>query len=232
MSALDYKIQVSPRARHVRLKVTPADGLCVVIPRGFDPNEVPELVREKRAWVERALRRCGGPPPVPDQACLPEVIDLPGVCELWRVTYQPGALRHSLREDAAQACLTIITDRPEQARVFAHLRRWLAGRAAAVLEPEVRRLADIHGFEVGRISVRNQKSRWGSCSSRKNLSLNLKLLFLAPEQLHYVLIHELCHTRVMNHSLNFWEHVAEIEPHYRVINRSMRSAWRLVPAWV
>lgn len=79
-------------------------------------------------------------------------------------------------------------------------------RAAAVILPaRLRELALRHGFVYQRVTIRNQKSRWGSCSANNNISLNMKLVLLPPELMEYVLLHELLHTRIKNHGPAFWD---------------------------
>ncbi|MCH8302959.1 MAG: M48 family metallopeptidase, partial [Proteobacteria bacterium] len=79
---------------------------------------------------------------------------------------------------------------------------------------------------------RAQRRCWGSRSCSGTISLNLCLLFLAPELLRYLLIHELCHGRHMNHSKRFWKRVACFEPEYRSRDRALTESWRQVPGWL
>lgn len=93
--------------------------------------------------------------------------------------------------------------------------RSLAEEAMKDIPERVRRFAPIVGVSYGRITIRNQKSRWGSCSSKGNLNFNC-LLMLAPEkERDYVVVHELCHRKEMNHSKRFWEEVAKVLPDYK-----------------
>jgi len=82
------------------------------------------------------------------------------------------------------------------------------------------------------VSIRGQKTRWGSCSSDQSISLNCKLLFLPSPVVRYVLIHELCHTVHMNHSAAFWALVGCFEPNYRQLDRNLRDARCDVPLWM
>jgi predicted metal-dependent hydrolase len=77
-------------------------------------------------------------------------------------------------------------------------------KAKKKLINRLRHLANKHGFSFNRVAIRNQKTRWGSCSRNNNISLNMKLVRLPEELMDYVILHELVHTRIKNHSINFW----------------------------
>ena len=83
-------------------------------------------------------------------------------------------------------------------------------------------LAEEHGFHYNGLSIRAQKTRWGSCSSKKNINLNCKLLFMPVEVVNCVMIHELCHTIEMNHSSRFWDLVADCDPNYKENRKSLK----------
>jgi hypothetical protein len=80
--------------------------------------------------------------------------------------------------------------------------------------------------------IRGQRTRWGSCSGRGTISLNWHLLFLTPEQVRYVLLHELCHTVELNHSPRFWRLLQQHQPDSEVLRQVMRRAWQDLPAWL
>ncbi|PID51961.1 MAG: hypothetical protein CR972_04600 [Candidatus Moraniibacteriota bacterium] len=80
-----------------------------------------------------------------------------------------------------------------------------------------------YNFSYNRVSIRHQKSRWGSCSSDGNLNFNCKLLCVRDELINYVVVHELCHLKEMNHSKKFWALVAETIPHYKELRRELKN---------
>lgn len=91
----------------------------------------------------------------------------------------------------------------------------LADKALDVIPKRVEHFAKIVGVTYGRITIRNQKTRWGSCSSKGNLNFNCLLMLAPPEILDYVVIHELCHRKQMNHSKAFWAEVEKVMPEYK-----------------
>ena len=84
-------------------------------------------------------------------------------------------------------------------------------------------LAQEHNFQYNRVSIRNQRTRWGSCSSKDNISLNMKLLHLPNYLIDYILLHELVHTRVKNHSKDFWNELETVVPNARTIDKQLRD---------
>ena len=111
----------------------------------------------------------------------------------------------SRREEAAR----------QASRITPEEMRQLGNEALAWFPPRVRFFAERLGIRYGRITIRNQKTRWGSCSSAGNLNFNC-LLMLCPEEVRdYVIVHELCHRKEMNHSPRFWAEVEKVLPEYR-----------------
>ncbi len=96
-------------------------------------------------------------------------------------------------------------------------------RAKILLKDKIDYWNKFYGFDFNKVSVRNQKTRWGSCSSKKNLSFNYRIIFLTKELQDYLVVHELCHLKYMNHSKDFWSLVAETVPDYKECTKKLRK---------
>ena len=116
-----------------------------------------------------------------------------------------------------------------QRAVLAHVRfsaddrRQLRARAAMELPARLRELADLHGLAVTRVTIRNQRTRWGSCGRDGHVCLNWRLVAMPDRVRDYVMIHELMHLRRLDHSPAFWRLVAAACPHYREARQWLRA---------
>ena len=99
----------------------------------------------------------------------------------------------------------------------------LADKALAYIPERVAHFAEKMGITYGRITIRNQKTRWGSCSSKGNLNFNCLLMLTPPEVIDYVVVHELCHRKEMNHSKAFWDEVSHVMPDYEKARAWLKS---------
>lgn len=95
--------------------------------------------------------------------------------------------------------------------------------AKAFVEKRLPELNMYYGHEYQRVTIKNQKTRWGSCSQKKNINIHYRVVHLRPDLADYVLTHELCHLKEMNHSRAFWNLVAETIPHYRVLRAELQN---------
>lgn len=235
MSATGYSIQESLRAKCVRVKVSLYDGrVVVVVPRGFDRNQIPEIVREKQSWIERAQRQ------VNEQRELagtngsshrPEQVHLRALGEEWNVSYDPSPLSGVALYKRGEGKLLLRGAIESQALCHLALQRWLKRKAHAELIPWLKTMSRHHELPMTRAVVRAQRSRWGSCSRHQTISINQKLLFLPPPLVRYVFLHELCHSVHFNHSPAFWEFLEQREPQCRELDAELDTAWRYVPLW-
>jgi predicted metal-dependent hydrolase len=236
MYPAEYTIKESQRAKHVRLKISLYDGsLTVVVPRGFDHRQIPQIVHEKQGWIERARQRVAcqreqvGCEP---SGGLPDQVRLRAIGEDWRLDYMPGAEGSVRAAEGAEGVLVLGGEVEWVDGCHAVLRSWVRNKARAHLVPWVQALSAEHDLPIARTIVRGQRTRWASFSHKGTVSLNRKLLFIPAPLVEYVLIHELCHTVHFNHSPRFWEMVGERVPEYESLDAELRDAWRYVPTWM
>jgi predicted metal-dependent hydrolase len=219
-----------PRARRIKLRVRPDASIEVMAPPGVGRARILSLLDEHRPWIERArawtlaVRR---PPaergPFPTRLVLAaEALELPVV---WLPANQD-------RWDWTSQRLEVGLCQRHPTRARSVLIDALKSRARERLEPRLESLAARHALRYRRVGWRNQKTRWGSCSTRRSISLNVRLLFLAPALVDYVMAHELAHLVHPNHSPAFWDAVERLFPDYRNARRALRQASGRVPEWL
>jgi predicted metal-dependent hydrolase len=230
-----YILRISERAKHVRFQVSIEKGLEVVVPKRLSPSEVPLLVEKNSQWIERAFQRAKafqgliGPEPVWQ---MPEEIRLLALDLTWRVLTRRGDMNWvAMRETSAKTLLVQGATDDAFACQMA-LKRWLTRKAEEHLLDWLKRVSDKTGLSYAGASIRQQQTRWGSCSSRRLISLNARLLFLPPNLVIYVLVHELCHTKHLNHSDRFWRLVEFYLPDHQKFDRQLRDGGRYIPGWL
>jgi len=207
----------TPRARRYILRVKPDGTLRVTIPRRGSRGEAIRFVGRHVAWIakERArVRRDQAPVRWTDGS----TILFEGEPALITVR-EVGA-----KLIASYADRTVVVKDPADVR--GAIERDLRGLASETLVPRLRELAARLGLTVKRVSIRNQRSRWGSCSRAGAIALNFRLLQMPREVADYVLIHELMHLKQQNHGARFWSLVEGACPSFRESERWLRTRGR------
>jgi len=223
-------VRESARAKRLSIKVYPRGRVEVVVPRRTRPADVAAFVAENQQWIRKA-RNSFAASHAPEAFALPQVIELAALGRSIAVRYQPQGGR-TVRYRFSANCLTLSGKIGDEKACIGAIRRWLAGLAKVEFAPRLQALSDLTGIDYRRMQVRAQRTCWGSRSSSGTLSLNLCLMFLRPELMRYLMIHELCHGRHMNHSKRFWRLVGRYEPAYQTLDAELTECWRSVPSWL
>jgi len=147
-------------------------------------------------------------------------LSLPAINETWTVTYKTSFRRKATVKILEQNEI-MITSRIRDRKYVLH--KWLQLKGRKHLIPWLDSLSAKTALPYNKISIRGQRTRWGSCSEHNNINLNYKLLFLEPELVDYIIIHELCHTKHLNHSQEFWQLVAKFHPNHRDLRKQLRK---------
>jgi len=220
-----FAVRVSPRARRLTARVHVGGRVEIVVPVGVSARTVRDFVQRFTPWIDRkvAAMQCFAAPADP----VPALIEFPLTGETFAVHWSCGPKRH-----LEQTVDSIHVQAADERGARALLRGWLKRAAYDRLAPRLLQLADELKLPVARVSIRCQRTRWGSCSTRGTVSLNCSLLFLKWEIVRYLFVHELAHIKHMNHSTSFWRLVERIEPNYRCLDRDLLAGWRTVPGWV
>ena len=187
------------------------------MPRGGSRREAEAFVAENQTWIERERQRVGLEH-APARWHAGSEIFLRGMAVPLELAQSADGVvisygdRRIVTKDAADVRAAVEADLRQAARVE--------------LIPRLHELASQHGLNAGAVTIRNQRSRWGSCARNGNIALNFRLVQMPPEIRDYVLIHELMHLRQQNHSRRFWRLVAAACPAFRDAERWLRTSGR------
>jgi hypothetical protein len=204
-----YTVRRSPRAKRTRVTVHPDRTVEVVLPRRASEREAARAVEELRPWIERRLRAL-------DRAAA-EVRGpagtVPYLGETLTLVPQAGRTRVHRRGDLL---LVPATGTGEA------LERWYRTQARKEIAPRLDAAVARAGTRYSGLTIRSQRTRWASCSSKGGMSFNWRLLLAPPEILDYVVEHEVCHLEVMDHSPRFWALLESRVPDWRTASRWLK----------
>ncbi|MFO1513524.1 MAG: SprT family zinc-dependent metalloprotease [Verrucomicrobiota bacterium] len=211
--AVPLTIVHHPRARRYLLRLRPDGTVRVTIPRRGSMAAALDFAERNVGWLAQQFQLLAARPRT-------------SLC--WNLGTEIHF--HGERvciEAVGEGTIRFGTERLNVSPAIADLRPAIEGHlhclAAQELPLRVRELADLHGVSVSRVSVRNQKSRWGSCSRRGSISLNWRLLQTPGFVRDYIILHELAHRRHMNHSARFWQEVGRLCPDYQTAERWLKQ---------
>jgi predicted metal-dependent hydrolase len=220
MTTIPYRIRRSERARRARILVD-GDGVEVVVPRRFPLREVEPFVEEKRAWIERTLKRLRETVAELPAARVEDGGLVPYLGENLRlaVRVEPGRRREHVarRGDVLRVALPADAERllPADGALRKALEHWYRKRARAEVAPRLDAACARAGSSYTRLQIRGQRTRWASCSSSGAMSFNWRLLLAPAEILDYVVEHEVAHLELLDHSPRFWRLLASRSPDWR-----------------
>lgn len=203
------------------MQVSAQGEVEVVAPRRASRREVERFVRAEQGWIDRALRRLEPQLAEVRARRLVDGGELPYLGQPHRLRFggRPSARPRIARGASRIAVVGAPAGEPERRAL---LERWFRREARTHLQALVAERSREHGLRPGRLQIRDQRTRWGSCSPAGDISLNWRLI-LAPEPVGlYVVEHELAHMVVADHSSDFWSLLAEWMPTYEAARRWLR----------
>lgn len=200
---IPLKYKPSPRAKRLSLRISSKEHLLVLtIPPRTAASQISAFLKQCTPWVEKQVSKLSKPIPIEPGAD----VTLNG--EVFRCTVDP------LRRKPALCKVTQTLRLPPQC-LEKDLHEFFKKMAEKILPPYVLKAAETLDQRVEKVTIRDAKSRWGSCSGRKTISLSWRLILAPPAVAHYVCVHEAAHLVHMNHSPAFWKAVENLCPAYK-----------------
>lgn len=206
MDGKDFLIE-RRRVKNARIIVNRQLQVRLIVPRQFTGRQVHDLIQEKSAWIEKQLNHFG------------QIQDSRIRLAKDEILYQGKVYRFHYREELGGR---VVID-PPKTTIFSgvHLLKaplletWYRYEARRLISPKVQAFSRQYGFKYNSLVIRGQKTRWGSCSNRGNLSFNWKLIKAPEAIMDYIVLHELVHTKILNHSPEYWARLGTFYPQYR-----------------
>ncbi len=223
-----WQMRLSKRARRVRMTIDMQGKVVLVWPHDLSQRHVTQVLQEHTPWVVKNLQAMSEK--VRPHVQPPTHITLAALAQSFSVHYQVSLEPCKLVEH--DHTLTISGDVADIEAVRQRLNIWLKKKGHQYLKPWLAQVATEMGVAYHDVSIRLQKTRWGSCSAKKRISLNAALLFLPDFLVRHVFVHELTHLKHLNHSSHFWQDVALFEPDFQKHGRLLKQYAKDVPLWL
>lgn len=196
----------------MRMQIKNSGELEVILPRGLQIMDAEKFLFRKSDWIKKHLRQ---------NRQSRNKLSLLGRAIKVTQNYDLFIKKHKIK--FSNNHLFITSPSGSKVSIEEAFENWLRKIAKKSLVARVHKIANSLGFKVGMITIRGQKTRWGSCSTSGNLSFNYNLLRFRKEVIDYVIIHELCHIKEMNHSAKFWKLVEKFCPDYKFLRKELKN---------
>ncbi len=224
----EWQLRLSKRAKRPRIIISSVGKVELVWPHRLSQRHVPHMLHEHTAWVLKHLRAV--PERQQQNIKPPQVIELLAIKQRYDVHYIDVKERFQLTEH--DDTLTLSGDLHDKEALRQTLMKRVKNKGHEHLKPWLADVAQEMGVSYKSVAIRLQKGRWGSCSAKKNISLNAGLLFLPDFLVHHVLIHELTHLKHLNHSTSFWHAVSLFDEDYKANRLLLKEYSKHVPLWL
>jgi predicted metal-dependent hydrolase len=216
---VSYSVKRSARARRVRLEMKRGTALTVILPRTYSLEHVTDIVKSKQRWILNTMTRFENHPLFSEKNIVSgDVIAYLG--KQLRVVAKKGKETIPVYLERNRL---VVNSASGNGELRSMLQTWYKTQATNLIQEKADKWSAKLGVTHNRITIRGQKSRWGSCSRNGNLSYNWKLVMAPETVIDYVVIHELAHLKQMNHSKKFWQLVAAYCPEWRDCKKWLRN---------
>lgn len=219
----------NPRSKNIRIKIHPVKGIVVSVPNYCSIDRAINFVIEKEIWIRKSLEKVSE---TKDKLTVftEETKFKTHSRQLILAKHEKQSLRMEVNDRQLRILFPkTVNANHEKVQEFTRnsVIKVLKLEASNYLPDRTKELAKKHGLSVNEVKVRNNKTRWGSCSVHNNINLNIHLMRLPQELIDYVIYHELAHTKVRNHSAKYWLYLEKLLPGARRLDKKL-SKYHLV----
>lgn len=223
---IDFTIQRSPRRRKtVSIIVDPNDGVLLKSPSHVCTDTLRDIAYGKGAWIIQKLRlQCEDSCTLPEREFITgESVQYLGRNYILKVIYDPILRNGGFCRLKGKYLECVVSDKLDENICLEAIKRWYFERAKIKLEERVKYYSNIMSLTHGGILLREQKKRWASCDAEGNLRFNWQLIMAPLKLVDYIVVHELAHLRIRNHSPAFWRLVSSVLPDYEDRKEKLRK---------
>lgn len=215
----EIKLIKSKRSKYMRLSISSHGEIRLSVPFNATVMHINSFLQDKGTWLDKAIMglKIATPLEIDDNS------DLSIAGENYKFIVYQDQPELKVQIDPAGKRIFIFNDGSSQTKLKELLRDKVRKLAGSIITQRVSAYANIMGISYGRISIREQRSRWGSCSSKGNLNFNWKIVLAPTRIMDYVIVHELAHILEHNHSQNFWLLVEKYLPQYKPSRKWLRE---------
>jgi predicted metal-dependent hydrolase len=225
----EYSLRRSTRATRLRLQISSSKGLQVIAPSKYDLTKIPDFLMKHKEWINKHLAKLK---PLHHEITIPEELNLFALQETWKITYIHMVSKTCEAREFFEGKLMVIGNVNNKKAVKRALIQWLFLHAKEHLLPWLDKISQKTGISYKDAIIRFTRSRWGSCTADKRISLSPSLLFLTKELTEHIMLHELCHTVHLDHSSRFWRFFEKHSAHSLKIRKQVTKAHQLLPLWL
>lgn len=207
---IDYTLRLSNKAKYLRLQINHADELEVIIPKRYGQKKAEDFILQKKDWIFKHLGNKQNNGLFFFGKEVKVLIHYDLFVKKPQINYSNRKLTVSIPSGYSFT----------QDEIY---NLWLRHKAKIYIPKRVQELSKHAGFNYKKVTIRSQKTRWGSCSADGRLSFNYRLIRFREKVVDYVIIHELCHLKELNHTKKFWDLVERFCPDYKSLKRELKS---------
>ncbi|MDB6096355.1 MAG: hypothetical protein JWM09_633 [Francisellaceae bacterium] len=227
-----FDLRLSKKAKRIFLSISALKGLQIITPKILSEQEINRLLIEKKTWIDKhahLISQFNNEKSL--IGSLATQLDLLAINRIIKLEY----------EVSPQKFIDIILNQENKIIfrgkignnniIYKILKSWLMQRAHEILIPWLFQLSIKYDLSYNEVKIKKQTTIWGSCTTKKNISLNCNLLFLPPHLVQHILLHELTHTIHLNHSQRFWDLLRQYDPNCDLHKKLLKKSQEYVPNW-